>query len=237
WKLANFNAGQTILDLGCGPGFCSKELAFMVGNEGRVIGVDKSEHFIHFLNNLKDQYALNIEAQQADFNDMILQPNSLDGMYCRWALAWIPNPKEILLKVYDAMKPGGRMIIHEYYDWSTLQTEPRKSGLANAIASCLRSFKESEGEIDIGRELPILLEEIGLRVTSTRFMLKLAMPSDFNWQWPKTFFRSYFPRLIETNYLNESEVRSALKEMDELEKTKGATLCTPLMVEVIAEKI
>ena len=40
WKLANFRAGQTLLDLGSGPGFCSKELAYLTGKSGKVIAVD-----------------------------------------------------------------------------------------------------------------------------------------------------------------------------------------------------
>ena len=40
WRLANFSAGQTLLDLGCGPGYCTKELAFIscyVNNDMRKI--------------------------------------------------------------------------------------------------------------------------------------------------------------------------------------------------------
>ena len=212
-------------------------MAFLVGNEGKVIGVDRSEHFIQFLNGIKNQYQLNIDAQYTDFDNMILETNSLDGMYCRWALAWIPNPQEILIKVRDAMKTGGKMVIHEYFDWSTLQTEPRKEALATGIAATLKSFKDQDAEIDIGRYLPKIFEEIGMKVNSIRLMLKLSTPDDFNWQWPKTFFKSYFPRLIGTQYLSFEEVNDALKEMAELEEIKGATLCTPLMVEVISEKV
>ena len=73
---------------------------------------------------------------------MQLDTDSLDGMYCRWALAWIPNPKEILTKVLDALKPGGKMVIHEYYDWKTHQTEPNLPSINQAIVQALKSFKE-----------------------------------------------------------------------------------------------
>lgn len=62
WELAGFTAGQTLLDLGCGPGFCTKELAFIVGATGKVIGIDRSEHFIKFLKNINLHYGLEIEA-------------------------------------------------------------------------------------------------------------------------------------------------------------------------------
>ena len=42
WKTAGFKTGDSLLDLGCGPGSCSVELAKIVGPEGRVIGIDLS---------------------------------------------------------------------------------------------------------------------------------------------------------------------------------------------------
>lgn len=236
WRLANFRSGQTLLDLGCGPGYCTKELAFLVGQEGKVIGIDKSTSYIEFLKQLADKYNLNIEAIAADFDQMVLDPGSLDGMYCRWALAWIPNPKEILTKVHKALKRGGKMVIHEYYDWSTLQTEPRMETLAKGIAMALKSFKDTDNEIDIGRYLPAMFEEMGMRVTGYRPMLKIATIDNGVWQWPKTFFQSYFPRLVPQNYLTDDEVKKALSDLAELEKIDGASICTCLMVEIIVEK-
>lgn len=237
WRLANFKADQTILDLGCGPGYCTKELAFIAGEKGKVIGIDKSEKFINFLDGVAKQYGLNIEAIHADFDSMQLKASSIDAMYCRWALAWIPNPKEILKKVVVALKPGGKMVLHEYYDWGVLQTQPKKEALDKAIEMALKSFKDSDNEIDIGRHLPALLDRIGMKVISIRPMMKIATPKNGVWQWPKTFFQSYFPRLVTQNYLTEEEVKHALVDLEVLEKTEGATIAPCLMVEIIAEKI
>lgn len=237
WELAGFTAGQTLLDLGCGPGFCTKELAFVVGETGKVIGIDRSKHFINFLENINTQYALQIEALASDFNDMNFEPNSLDGMFCRWALAWIPNVKEVLNKVKHALKPGAKMVIHEYYDWQTHRTEPHKPGISKAIEACLKSFKQQEGEIDIGRELVQIFDDIGMKVTSKRLMSKLATPDNFVWHWPKSFYYSYFPRLVDSGYLTNEDVEHALKDQAELEKNKNATIFCPVLIEVIAEKI
>jgi hypothetical protein len=128
------------------------------------------------------------------------------------------------------------MVIHEYYDWSTHQIEPKKPGLNKAIAAALKSFKESDGEIDIGRQLPGVLTEMGMKITNLRLMPKLATPEDVTWQWPKTFYRSYYPRLVDMGYLTSEDVSEALKDLNELENTPGATICCPIMIEVIAEK-
>ena len=132
-------------------------MAYLAGVTGKVIGVDQSAAYIQFLNHVADSHGLNIQAIETDFDHMQLENSSLDGMYCRWAMAWISNPKEILAKVLKSLKPGGKMVLHEYYDWSTHQTEPAPKGLSKGISQCLKSFKEQKGDIDIGRFLPDIL--------------------------------------------------------------------------------
>lgn len=236
WNLAHFNAGQTLLDLGCGPGFCTKELGYIVGATGKVIGIDKSEGFIRHLDEIAKKEHLPVEAICTDFNDMLLAPNSLDGMYSRWALAWISNPKEVLEKIANALKPGGKMVIHEYYDWSTHQIEPKLPHLSKAIKAAYQSFSDMDSQLNIGRYLPQLLTEIGMQVSSIRPMQKMATVKDLTWQWPKSFYESFFPRLVETGYLKKEDVSLALEDLVTLEKSPGATICCPLMVEVVAEK-
>lgn len=237
WEIAQFRAGQTILDLGCGPGFCTRELAYITRHHGKVIAVDKSTFFINHLNKLVELDQLSIETIQTDFNKMSLEDNNLDGMYCRWALAWLDNPVDILAKVNMALKPGGRMVIHEYYDWSTHQTEPSLINLNIAISAALKSFMDSSGDINIGRQLPKIIEELGMKIISIRPMTKIATPKDAAWHWPKSFYESYFPRLVQLGYLTEEEVNNALSDMEKLESLESSTLLCPMMIEVVAEKI
>ena len=236
WQNAGFTAGQTILDLGCGPGFCTKELGYIVGQTGKVIGIDKSKVFIDFLNDIKNKHSLPIDAQYADFNNMQLENNSLDGVYCRWAMAWIPNVEEVLKKVYKALKPGAKVVFHEYYDWSLLQTSPGLPNLKKAIKQALQTFYDSEGTVDIGKHLPKIFNDLGMKVISQRPMNKLATPNKLDWQWPRTFFQIYFPKVAEVGYLTVDEAQKALEELEVLGTNPNATILTPQMVEVIAQK-
>lgn len=236
WDLAGFTAGQTILDLGCGPGFCSKELAFITGATGKVIAVDKSAQYIDHLKKVAQLQQLKIEAIAKDFAHLELEENSLDGMYCRWALAWPADPLPIIRKVLKALRPGGKMVIHEYFNWTTHQTEPQFPTLNKAIAGALQSFHDAEGEINIGRALPGILESEGMQVDNVRLMAKIARPQEATWQWPKGFYEVYFPKLVALGFLTDDEVIRALSELEQLEENPNAMICCPLMVEVIATK-
>jgi ubiquinone/menaquinone biosynthesis C-methylase UbiE len=237
WYRGGFSAGQTLLDLGCGPGYCTTELAHIVGIEGKVYGIDKSAYYIDFLSRLNTLYELNITLQCADFENMLLPDNTFNGIYSRWALAWIPNPEEILTKLYKTLLPSGVIVAHEYYDWSTFQTEPFKPSLAKAIAAAYKSLKEQSGDINIGRRLPAMAEQLGFDVLSTRPMTKIATPKEFTWYWPKTFFKIYLPKLVKSGYLNQLDLNNALQELEVLEKEPGASILCPHMREVILKKI
>jgi len=237
WEIAEFGKGQTILDLGCGPGFASRDLSYIVGEEGKVIAVDKSKNFINFLDQIKALHGLNIDTHCADFDDMVLNPMSLDGVFCRWALLWVANPAEIVQKISDAMRPGAAFVAHEYFDWSTHQTYPRYEGLAKAIEIAFKSMQEGDGDMNIGRELPGIFYDAGLEVISTRPMAKLGGPDDLAWQWPKSFYEIYFPKLVEAGLLTEDQLNTALDEMDELEMHEGALIFGPMMLEVVAIKV
>ena len=67
-------------------------------------------------------------------------------------------------------------------------------------------------------------------------MYKLATPQKLDWQWPRTFFQIYFPKVAEAGYLTHEEVALALEELETLGFNPNATILTPQMVEVIAEK-
>ena len=237
WEIADFGPGQTILDLGCGPGFCSTELAYMVGEEGKIIAVDKSPGYIAHLKSLTELQGLNIECHSLDFHELTLEPNSIDGVYCRWALAWVDDVDTIIESLCKALRPGGAMVFQEYYDWKTLQTNPENADFLKAKAAVLQSFEDSPGDINIGRDLPLILEENGLEIVSQRPLSKLALPGTLTWEWPRSFLEIYLPRLVKPGYLTQEEAQAANDFVNELEYIEGGTLLCPVMTEVVAVRV
>lgn len=236
WVNAGFRSGMHLLDLGCGPGFCTQELSYIAGHDGHVLGVDLSPSYIRLLEQVKELHNLNITALCSDFNDMVLEDHSLDGVYNRWSLAWLSNVEEIAQKVIKAMKPGATWAIHEYYDWSLLQFSPHMPNLYEGTRAILRNFADGGGNINIGIELAPMLSQMGMEVISTRPMTKLCRADQQDWQWPKTFIDIYLPKIVATGHLSQEECDLALRELKELEKMDGATIQCPLMIEIIARK-
>jgi len=65
WRRAGFTVGQTILDVGCGPGYASVDLAEIAGRSGRVVAIDRSRRFLDALESTARSRALkNLETKR-----------------------------------------------------------------------------------------------------------------------------------------------------------------------------
>ena len=99
------------------------------------------------------------------------------------------------------------------------------------------TWRESGGEPDGAIQLPGLLGENGFVVRSAMPHIFCLCPSDYMWQWPVTFIDTHLERLIELGRIDRNfagQVRSALASA---EKNPNARMLTPLVLEIIAEKL
>jgi len=106
--------GQTVMDLGCGPGMFSLAMAKMVGEEGKVISVDIQEEMLHILRRKSEDAGLK--------SQILLHKSRPDGIGVRekanFALAFymvheVPDKAGFLSEVATLIKPQGRVLIVE----------------------------------------------------------------------------------------------------------------------------
>ena len=88
--------GMIILDVGCGTGAISKDIAKIVGENGRVIGIDNTEKFIE---SGKKNYGdiKNLDLIHSDLFDFQSE-EKFDLIISARVLQWLTTPKEDLLK-------------------------------------------------------------------------------------------------------------------------------------------
>ena len=95
WRRAGFTVGQTLLDVGCGPGFASIDLAELVGPSGHVIAADKSRRFLAALEVERRRRGLDqLEIRQLDLDVADLAGVRADGAWCRWVFAFFNRPRD-----------------------------------------------------------------------------------------------------------------------------------------------
>ena len=74
-------------------------------------------------------------------------------------------------------------------------------------------------------------------ILSARPHIFSLRPSDYMWQWPATFIETYLPRLIEMGRINQGFADQVREDLAGAEKNPDALMVTPLVLEIVAEKI
>ena len=57
------------------------------------------------------------------------------------------------------------------------------------------------------------------------------------WQWPATFIETYLPRLMEMGRIDEAFASKVRADLASAQRNPNALMITPLVLEIIAEKI
>jgi SAM-dependent methyltransferase len=100
--------GECVMDIGCGGGQNSVELARRVGDSGRVLGVDVS---VPILDYARSQPGLpgNLDYLCADAASEDLGTDRFDLLFSRFGVMFFDDPKAAFLKLRSSLKPGGRL--------------------------------------------------------------------------------------------------------------------------------
>lgn len=235
WRRAGFTRGQTILDIGSGPGYAAFDLAAIVGPEGKVVACDRSRRFLDVLESRRDALGVRqIETHEIDLDDGALPAGNADGAWTRWVFAFVKNPRGVLEKVTSALRHGGVYVIHEYVDYLTWKVVPSSAAFESFVATVMRSWRDSGGEPDIGRVLPLWLNELGFDL-EMRPIIDIYRANDFGWQWPKAFLDVGVARLVDLGYVTEEQARE-VREAERVAEKTGGMMVTPAVIEIVATK-
>lgn len=113
---AGLRAGETVLELGPGPGAFTVAAAQRVGSEGRLIAVDIQPGMIAQVNaRVKAAGVTNVETHVASAFELPLPDASVDRAYLITVLPEIPDPVRALREVHRVLKPGGVVSMTEEF--------------------------------------------------------------------------------------------------------------------------
>lgn len=235
WRRAGFTVGQTLMDIGCGPGYASVDLAEIVGSSGQVVAIDRSRRFLDALNGVCAQRGVqNIIPFERDLAEEDLPVSGIDGAWARWVFAFVNRPRRLLERVHSVLKPGGVFVLHEYIDYSTWRVAPRSPEIEDFVRVVMESWRADGGEPDIGLDLPLWLQELGFEIKALNPIIDVIPATNFVWQWPRTFLRVGLQRLTDLGRLTPEKAEGVKRAFDACEARPGSLLITPTVLEIIA---
>ncbi len=110
FSLGKIQHGDVVLDLGCGAGFDLFVASGLVGESGRVCGVDLTEEMVERAkNNLAGANILNIEIKKVDSENIPYEDNTFDVVISNGVINLSPSKNICFKEIYRVLKRGGRL--------------------------------------------------------------------------------------------------------------------------------
>jgi len=152
--------GQDLLDLGCGPGTITTDLAARVA-PGRTLGVDRSADVIaQARRRAAEAGARGVEFAVADAYALDLPEAAFDVAHGHQVLQHLTDPVAALRELRRILRPGGLVAVRDS-DYAAFTWAPRDPRLDRWLALYHELTMRNKAEADAGRFLPAWVRAAG----------------------------------------------------------------------------
>jgi SAM-dependent methyltransferase len=150
-EFAQIKAGDTVVDLGSGAGNDAFVARSIVGETGKVIGIDFTDKMIEKARaNAKALNFTNVEFRQGDIENMPLAGNSADVVVSNCVLNLVPDKKLAFAETFRVLKKGGHFSVSDIVLVGDLPEGLQKN--AEMYAGCVSGAIQKDEYVKIIKE-------------------------------------------------------------------------------------
>lgn len=134
YALMQIQPGQTVLDVGCGPGTDTIPLATLIGQTGQVFGVDYDQAMVDEAEQRasKAQVADWVKHQCADSTSLPFDDNTFDACRSERVFQHLSEPERALSQMMRVTKTGGRIVVLDT-DWGSLSVNTTEGDIERRL--------------------------------------------------------------------------------------------------------
>lgn len=182
YLLPHVTQGAALLDVGCGPGSITRELADLVGPTGTVLGVDNAASVVHVARTEQsDTRHGNLRYEVQDVMSLDLQDSSFDVVHAHQVLQHLTDPVGALREMARVTRPGGLVAVRDA-DYAAMTWHPGNPLMDDWLALYRKTARSNGAEPDAGRRLLQWATEAGFdHITTTASVWCFATPEDRKW--------------------------------------------------------
>lgn len=216
YLLPSLRSGMTVLDVGCGPGTITADLARLVGPDGHVVGVDPSADVVEQAR--AEAAAAGVANARFEVGDVYDLPAAVgrtrfDVVHAHQVLQHVPDPVGALVAMRAAAMPGGLVAARDS-DYGAFTWFPDVSELDEWLALYRAVARHAGGEPDAGRRMPAWARAAGFTdVTASASVWCFASTEDRAWWGGMWADRILHSRIAELAVATGAGDREALERL------------------------
>lgn len=150
-EFAKMKEGDTVIDLGSGAGNDAFVARKVVGEKGKVLGIDFTEAMILKARaNAEKLNYNNVEFRQGDIEDMPVTSNYANVIVSNCVLNLVPNKYKVISEIFRVLKPGGHFSISDIVLEGKLPSKWKE--VAELYAGCVSGAVQKDVYLEMIRE-------------------------------------------------------------------------------------
>ena len=226
--------GQTCLDLGCGGGTVTIELARLVGPSGRAVGVDMDEVKLELARRDAAEAGLsNVEFRRADV-DAWDEPQAYDVVYARFLLEHVPGPLDLLRRMWAAVRPGGALAVEDA-DFDGLFSDPPHDAFELWKRLNPEILAHHGGDPQMGRKLHRLFLEAGTPAPDVRLTQNVSTSGEAK-MLPAVTLAAMSDSILDAGLASEEELSAAIEGLEAYAADSTTLVAGPRVFQVWSRK-
>lgn len=231
---AGVKEGTRCLDVGCGSGSVTRLMAWMVGSEGRVTGIDIDDKYLAYCRSINAYPNVNFIHDDVSSHSI---GGNFDVAFSRFMFVHLRDPRKAVRSMKELVKEGGKVIIqeldHSPDSWLSYPNEDCVDDLRKAFVTLVA---KSGGDPLAGRKLYKMLVDESLETSvecySPCLMMGCGPHSSLGWR----IADSLKPMILQHGLMKESEYEKMFRDLEKLSKKKDSFVTYARFFSVIGQK-
>jgi ubiquinone/menaquinone biosynthesis C-methylase UbiE len=227
--------GMTCLDIGCGAGHVSRDLAVRVGPRGRVTGIDLDEVKLTAARGEAERAGLaNLDYRSADVKAWS-EPDSYDVVYGRFIVSHLPERAGFVRRLWKTLRAPGTVILEDI-DFSGAFCYPAHPAFARYCELYVEVIRRRGGDANAGAALYQLCLEAGFRDVQVQVVQPTHCGSCAEKGLNLSTMVNIADAVLAEGLASEAEVKETIAELTALTEDSTTIVACPRIFQVRGRK-
>ncbi len=212
-------AGEQVLDAGCGTGLMLEQMARSVGDSGQVVGVDYSPDMLDMARH-RCQDLDNVTLQQGSVEQLDFESERFDLVSCTQTLLYVARVETALKEIHRVLKPHGRVGILET-DWRGVVFNSLDEPLTRRI---LDAWDEAVESPNLPGRLGGLLRQLNFSAIRVE-AIPILNTSDNGRNFSSMMFKGFVKNALKLGAITQQECDQWQQQVRELAQQNAYFFC------------